>query len=412
MSSIQLNGRPVRAVLSTLAIGAVMACGENVTTAAPKSAPVSRLSDIAQDPGADSDWVSTPGGWYHKSCVHEVPSGSRGEANGMVHRPDGTSIQIPPCHYPHGQRRGQNGVPSGTADPSLDSWIISRSRDVGTAHRSIVADWTVPLDPSVSYSGAQVYYAFPGLSNSNTIIQPVLAYHHDGSNVWQLGSWSCGPSCTHSTLISTSAGHSIHGTVTASGCSGGTCTWTIVTQDVTSSTSTTWTVTSDDGYQTSYSGVIEVHGGLTSCGAFPTNALKMTNVAITDASGTISSPSWFETLTSGLSPSCGWASVGTSTTASIQQTTLAAFVSGESSVNTGANCNYSASAVGGYGGYTYLWSVDGTIVSGQNTSEITANFTDGTHLVSVLVTDAQSQSTYGNLYVTSQSSLEFGCPYT
>jgi hypothetical protein len=82
-----------------------------------------------------------------------------------------------------------------------------------------------------------------------------------------------------------------------------------------------------------------------------------------------------------------------------------ASISGYNPVNTGINCQYAASVYGGYPGYTYSWSTDGTIVSGQNTSALTVNFgSDGSHFVSVTVTDAQSETASKALNITSQTS--------
>jgi hypothetical protein len=85
---------------------------------------------------------------------------------------------------------------------------------------------------------------------------------------------------------------------------------------------------------------------------------------------------------------------------------LAASVFGDTEVNTGiSGCYYDVGASGGYPPYTYYWSVDGTTLSGQSASQVQVRFdSDGTHLVSVLVTDSHSQRTYGNLYVTSDTS--------
>jgi hypothetical protein len=79
-------------------------------------------------------------------------------------------------------------------------------------------------------------------------------------------------------------------------------------------------------------------------------------------------------------------------------------VFGENPVNTGRNCDYSLTIYGGYPPYTIQWSVDGTLNSGQGTMGISMTFdTDGSHLVSALVTDSKGNATYGNLYVTSQT---------
>jgi PKD domain len=83
---------------------------------------------------------------------------------------------------------------------------------------------------------------------------------------------------------------------------------------------------------------------------------------------------------------------------------IAANPTGPTSVVTGNNCTYDAGGQGGYPPYTYAWTVDGTIVSGGSSSQATVRFdSDGTHLVSVTVTDSHSQHASGGLYVTSST---------
>ena len=108
-----------------------------------------------------------------------------------------------------------------------------------------------------------------------------------------------------------------------------------------------------------------------------------------------------------------WAAVTVPVT--VTHPPLAPIISGESNVNTNRSCTFDAGPGGGYPPYTYSWSVDGTIVGGQGTEQITARFgSDGSHLVSVSVTDAHSQNASGNLWVTSstQSPPELSCPVT
>jgi PKD domain-containing protein len=105
--------------------------------------------------------------------------------------------------------------------------------------------------------------------------------------------------------------------------------------------------------------------------------------------------------------------VGVLVPVTVTHAPLAPSISGESNVNTGRNCDYTAGAAGGYPPFTYSWSVDGTIVRGQNTEQITANFgSDGSHFVSVAVTDSHSQHATSNLSVNSstQDPPQVTCP--
>jgi hypothetical protein len=159
-----------------------------------------------------------------------------------------------------------------------------------------------------------------------------------------------------------------------------------------------------DDFTNAVSGAIEAHGP-TSCLQFPADPIKMTGITLTDQSGTVSSPAWSLVSYSGLSPNCGWSNIGTSTTVTLENNALQAFISGDQTVNTGNNCTYNANGFGGYPGYTFSWSADGTIVSGQNAASMTVVFnSDGSHLVSVTATDSQGQHYTQGLTVTSQTS--------
>lgn len=88
----------------------------------------------------------------------------------------------------------------------------------------------------------------------------------------------------------------------------------------------------------------------------------------------------------------------------VQHAPLTVNVTGDASVNTGPSCQYDSNASAGYPGYTYQWSADGTIVGSSTSSQVTVQFTsDGTHLVSVLVTDSHSHQTSGGMFVTSST---------
>src|SRR6266568_4644975 len=80
-------------VVALLAATSLVACTEK---AVPPDAPRSVLMGDAS-PGPD--FVATPAGWFHRSCVHEIPNGAKVDAAGNVTRADGTTFQIPKCQY-------------------------------------------------------------------------------------------------------------------------------------------------------------------------------------------------------------------------------------------------------------------------------------------------------------------------
>lgn len=98
---------------------------------------------------------------------------------------------------------------------------------------SIAADWIVPAAPTDSaYSWGQVYYSFPGLESwdggTRVILQPIIQYGatpQGGGNLWTMAGWMCDTlaGCGNGDYAVIHAGDLIHGTVTASNCSGHAC---------------------------------------------------------------------------------------------------------------------------------------------------------------------------------------------
>src|SRR6185312_426482 len=63
---------------------------------------ITRSNDIAvNELGPDSsvrkDYVATPAGLYHKTCVHEIPDHASVDRNGTIHLPNGSAIPVAPC---------------------------------------------------------------------------------------------------------------------------------------------------------------------------------------------------------------------------------------------------------------------------------------------------------------------------
>lgn len=63
--------------MGLLALVAVGSCGREPT------APDQSHNDLlpaAAFQGPDADYVPTPAGWYHRSCIHPVPQGAHVDA--------------------------------------------------------------------------------------------------------------------------------------------------------------------------------------------------------------------------------------------------------------------------------------------------------------------------------------------
>ena len=54
----------------------------------------------------DSEWVQTPAGLMHRSCVHQIPAGATVLSRDTVRRADGSRYVLPRCRY-----RGRSSLP-------------------------------------------------------------------------------------------------------------------------------------------------------------------------------------------------------------------------------------------------------------------------------------------------------------
>ncbi len=310
---------PLAAVGTLGLITSIFGCNEPTSVARQMATgnPSEALTKI-QD-----DYVATPAGWYHRSCVHQIEDGARVGKGGLVRRKNGTTYQIPKCLY----RRypTQPGTqPSSPADTGWIEWA-DIFQPPGSWFQQLNASWTVPTVPLAPYS-SEVYFSFPGLESNTFIIQPVIQFGVSGAgggNFWGTASWHCdsGSNCIHSSLIHVAAGDAMYGTVAASNCANGNCVWTITAQDVTTGQRSILTVTDTQDYRVAVGGAVEVRGGggrgISSCDQYPINGVFYSGLSVLDQNGTQQSPSWFGTIQSGTDPSCNFDTTFTTSSVSL-----------------------------------------------------------------------------------------------
>jgi hypothetical protein len=379
--TVQPSNRAIRgrlkhgAALGVLAL-ALVACAEPV---APRGEAPSRPAAAAASVNtATDDYVATPAGLYHKSCVREIPAGAVVDRAEVVHLRDGSRHQVPPCAFAarasiRPGNRPSTVAPSrpGVASPTINGWVeYTWATSSGSPYKRILADWTVPAAPAGSYGASgKVYYTFPGLQSNTYIIQPVLQYGNNGGfggAYWTIASWQCGSSssnCFHSTPITVSSGNAIHGDVTASGCVGGSCTWTITTTNSSTAQSTTYQAVDTENYWQATSGAVEVYQAST-CSDFPANTnynssgVFYTNVAVYGNTFNLVSPGWSGIITSGLTPQCNYRVTSSSTTANLYHApNFTASISGLSSQTLHQSSQYTATAVYGASPLGYQWRI-------------------------------------------------------
>jgi hypothetical protein len=249
-------------------------------------------------------YVPTPHGYYHQSCVHEIPEGAAAHVNGHVALADGSMTQLPSCNYPRLVLRHD------AINPTTNGWVEDANWTSPSAATRLTSRFSVPAAPSSS--SGQVVFFFPGMepADGTIILQPVLQWGVSaagGGTNWQIASWSCGPSCVHSKLVKVNTGDSLIGTISGSSCSStGQCSWKIVTKDATTGKSTTLTTQGDsESYVWLFGGVLEAYG-IDTCDQYPANGKEtFSSVDFFDQSGNLLAPSYAADVL-GAAPACSF----------------------------------------------------------------------------------------------------------
>src|SRR5690242_2937024 len=92
-------------------VALLLACNDRPTVVTAPRGVLAQSEASKNEPLQRPGYVLTPAGWFHSSCVHEIPAGARVSINHVVTRKDGTSYQIPKCLFPafltlpHGRQR-------------------------------------------------------------------------------------------------------------------------------------------------------------------------------------------------------------------------------------------------------------------------------------------------------------------
>jgi hypothetical protein len=318
------------------------------------------------------DYVATPMGLYHRSCVHEIPAGAIVDRLGLVTRRDGIAYLIPQCAYQH-----FSSLPSAPLDPSppqVSNWIERTDYcldgdcyTTSNSYRTLAADWTVPATPATPYNTqGKIYFTFPGLEDYNpvtTIIQPVVQYGNSGyygGAYWTMASWACGPGCgwtSFSPPVSISAGNQIHGSIIASNCASGACTWAITTRDVTTSQETVYQYSGGDNYTWGFGGAVETYQ-LDVCSNYPSQGVFYSQIALTDRNGQQTSPAWNNWVNpSFMGASCQFSVTSTATTANLFHNPIppSVFITGPNLIALHESAQYTATPQNATGPFTYQW---------------------------------------------------------
>ena len=246
------------------------------------------------DAVASGDWLPTPGGLTFKSCVHEVPDDAVVSIADRTVVSDGVTTKIPACPYsavvPYPVTATSGAVSDAPSTSALatspvplpSGWWLSSWWSTTSQITSLSADWTVPANPT---SNGGTIFLFPSVESTGGtwIVQPVLQWGSSaagGGNSWNLASWYVGQGTSlHTALLSTSAGHVLHGNMSRSG--GSSSSWTIKATDTTTGYyRTLGASTSATSWPLAQGGVLEVYN-VSYCSQLPnTTAVHFTNVNV------------------------------------------------------------------------------------------------------------------------------------
>jgi hypothetical protein len=201
---------------------------------------------------ADADFVSTPAGLVHRSCVHAIGAGGKLEAAERIAAPGGGtiggSVGAAPCAYPRRSAHRDTGVvsaPGGgviasAANPKTDKngWteFVGGNAVVNSFGfdwiNQLTGWWTVPPPPP-RYTG-QTIYLFTALEpdDGNAMMMPTLQYGPSaagGGNFWGIAVWYLASTGNiyHSTVQRVAQGDYLQGNLRAYDCpdDSGVCTW-------------------------------------------------------------------------------------------------------------------------------------------------------------------------------------------
>ncbi|UTH73285.1 hypothetical protein [Chromobacterium sp. IIBBL 290-4] len=267
-------------------------------------APAANLTAAAATPShpakVPGDYVVTPFGYFHPSCVQEISAGEKLLPLGKIQAANGSVRAGARCAHARYSLSGQKIGPqdrqaagktpsASTQDDGVSGWVADSELITSSAYGGINASWIVPAAPSSN--DGQVVYFFPGLQDHNnvqSILQPVLGWNAFGDSAWTIASWNCCQDGTvnHSSPQTVNSGDQIVGTV-QNNCKAGTKTcgsWNINTRDATLNVESPLNQTGNYGqtFNWAFGGVLEVYG-VASCQDYPADgAMSFNNVQLFD----------------------------------------------------------------------------------------------------------------------------------
>jgi hypothetical protein len=354
---------------------------------APSDKPSASTAIAPSAASGDTDYVRTPAGLVHKSCVLGVARGERVERNGSIRRQDGSTFSPAPCRFPGypnipenlAAGRGRSHRPD-VAEPVMGSgpshsWIQYVASTIAGPYMGLEAEWTVPNSPitfmSSAWTHGQTYFTFPGLQSPSYIMQPVLQYGSNGwfgGEYWTIANWWCdgnGTWCYYSQPQVVATGDRLRGTITSDSCDGTQCRYLISVTDLTNNAFSLLGFWDAPNYTQLISGAVE-QWNLPMCQDlagqtpdFRTSGVFYSGVTVYDASHNQTLPAVFaQTPGAGYAPfsSCRLRTGLSATTADLLfSNPFSASITGPTALNRYQSGQYVARPIWGDGPFTYEW---------------------------------------------------------
>jgi len=281
-----------------------------------------------------ADYVTTPYGYFHPSCIVEVQPNETVNSDGTIVDDVGNTRTTSACARPRFDPAG-NDISAGQAGASFQAqpaastatsvfhgWLGDYNASNMGALSYISATWEVPPAPAAGNKGQTVYYfnGLQGLPTTESILQPVLAY---SNGHWSATSWNCckqGTTVTGNT-IAVNTGDVIAGTVMGTNCnSAGLCrNWVVQTLDQTTGAVSTLN-TASWGVPLNWAfGAVQELYGFTSCNDLPASgSITFNNQIYTTTSGANARPSWNWAAPPSSAPRCGYSATNGETTLTLR----------------------------------------------------------------------------------------------
>jgi hypothetical protein len=243
------------------------------------------------------DFVPTPGGYLHPSCIIAVGKGEQVREDGQVGLAQGAVRSVAPCPYAAYSRDGQLlAHPGARAElQTVDGWVAELYNLTSGPATFLQTQWTVP--PAPLNQGSQIVYFFPGLqpttANPSFILQPVLGW---AAGKWTIASWSYGAgNAFHSDPIDVNPGETILGTVQGGQCNEfGVCSnWNVITNRQNNGVTVLTTSTrAGQVLDMIFPAVLEAYN-INTCSQYPpSNKIDFTNITVEGRSGQEVHPGW------------------------------------------------------------------------------------------------------------------------